>query len=733
MVNRIGTTLLAGLLLAATGGWAQETSAETESGSSSGFTFAGTLGLGGQFVATSDTVDEGKMREYRDLTDGILSLIDIRGRGNGHWLDFYAENVGRTDMSVDLSGGTYGTLKYQLFSDSLEHFFGTGMRTPYEGAGTDTQRAVLPNLDPTTWNTYDLAYQRRNDGGMIEYSFSSPFYVRADVNQLSFDGNKLQAYAQGTGSGNGFVDLATPVDWATQNLSLEAGYASPRLHFSLNYLDSQFDNENRLLTWTNGYFENDRPPATANNLGIDTSYLAPDSDMKRVVANGVIKKLPLNSTLAVRYTTTETTTNELMGTSQLYGSATTISTAPFLAIPGTFEGDIQHDTWALSWFASPGGHFDFRVWANDFERENDSTHVVFTGFNSVNQGLGCVGTLGGTGAPGTSNGPRLCENEPFAFDRMSVGGELSWKPNRENRITAGYEELDTEREFHPDSDETHDERLSVEWRNMSLDTLAASVKYTHIDRTSNYLAPQLPNTVWSFDVANSDRDVVKVDLDFTPSDVTEFSLEYYYKKNDYSESASGRLADDRNEIYLSAGFGPSDGFRFKIFADYDTSTTDARLVNRNSTTGAINYTVFTDVDDEYLALGAGFDWPVMEGLLITGSVMWDKSEGTVEFDGIPGVQALPTTLVDIPNYGNNDKLLFNFKGTYDLPGRWGLIAGLAYEDVNFDDIQFDPYLYVLPPGTLTGSAQATASYLSGWYRDPAYEAIIGSILVTYHF
>src|SRR6187402_1388905 len=279
MMKRIGTTFFAGLLVVGAAVQAQE----------SGFTFTGTLGLGGQFVATTDTVDEGKMREYRDLTDGILSLIDINGRGDRYHLNFYAENLGRTDQYINLNGGSYGTLKYELWSDSLEHFFTEGARTPYSGAGTDTQRAILPNLDPNTWNRYDLAYQRRDDGGMIEYSFDSPFYVRADVRQLSFEGNKLQAYAQGTGSGNGFVDLATPVDWATQNLSLEAGYASPRFHFSVNYLDSQFDNDNRLLTWTNGYFENDRPPATANNLGIDTSYLAPDSDMKRIVANGVIK------------------------------------------------------------------------------------------------------------------------------------------------------------------------------------------------------------------------------------------------------------------------------------------------------------------------------------------------------------------------------------------------------------------------------------------------------------
>jgi hypothetical protein len=568
---------------------------------------------------------------------------------------------------------------------------------------------------------------------MFEYSFDSPWYVRADVGEISFDGNKLQAYAQGTGSSNGFVDLAIPVDHSTKNLSLEAGYASPRFHFSFSYLDSQFDNENRLLTWTNGYFENDNPPATADNLGIDTSYLAPDSDMTRLSVNGMIKKLPLNSSLAVRITSTETTTRELMGTSQLFGSATTITTAPFQATPGTFAGELQHDTWSLSWFSQPTESIDFRLWANDFERENNSSHVVFSGFNAANSGLGCVGTVGGVGQPGASDGPRLCENEPFAFDKMSLGGEVSWRPNRTNRITAGYEEQDTEREFHPDSDSTTDERFSLEWRNSSLDMLVVSAKYLHIDRTSNYLAPQLPNTVWSFDVANADRDVVKLDLDFTPSDKADFSLEYYYKTNEYGESASGRLADDRNELYLSAGFGEHDGFRFKIFADYETATTDARLVNRDSSTGSIKYVVFTDVDDEYLALGLGFDWPAAKGLMITGSAMWDQSEGTVEFDGIPGIEPLPTTLVDIPNYGNNDKLMLNFKGTYEFDGRWGFIAGLAYEDVNFDDIQFDPYLYVLPPGTLTGAAQATASYLSGWYRDPAYEATIGYVMATYKF
>jgi hypothetical protein len=723
MTTKIIAALTAILIVAGTATYAAD----------SGFTLYGTAGIGGQIVGTSGTDDEGKLREYRDLTSGLLTLLDLKGRSSTYHLDFYAENLGRKDMFIDLRGGSYGAFKYRLFSDSLQHFFTTDARTPYSGAGTTTQRAVLPNLDPSTWNVYDLAYKRRNDGAMAEFSFNSPWYVRADVGQITFDGNKLQSFPQGTGSGNGFVDLAIPVDFSTRNLSLEGGYSSQRVHVALSYLDSKFDNNDRLLTWTNGYFGNSNPPATSGNLGIDTSYLANDSTLTRLAFNGVIKKLPLDSSLALRYTSSESKSDELLGTSQLIGSATAISTAPFLASPGTFKGKIKYDTWAASWSAAPTDTVDFRLWANDFKRENDSSHVVFSGFTTATNSLGCVGVVGGTGEPGTATGPRICENEPFTYSRSGVGGEVAWRWTRTNRLSAGYDEQKVDREFHPDSDSTKEKRYSLEWRNTSLDTLVASVKYLHLERSSNFLSPALPNTVWSFDVANVDRDVYKVGLDFTPSAKADFGAEFYYKQNKYKDSPSGRQADDRSEIYLSAGFGATDAFRFKVFADHEQSTTDARLRNRNSTTGQVNYTVFTGVDDKFDAAGVGFDWPAAKGLMIAGAASWNRSKGTVDFNGLAGAAALPTTLVDIPNYGNNERLALDLKGTYTLRANLDLTAGLAYEDAKFDDIQFDPYSYILPATPLVGAAQATASYLSGWYRDPAYKATIGYFMVGYKF
>ncbi len=514
------------------------------------FSLTGSVTLGGQLVGTSNTVDEGKLREYRDLTSGLLAGFSLTGRGTNSYLDFYGENLGREDMFLDLRGGSYGRFRYGLSSDSLEHFFTTGARTPYSGAGTLNQTAKLPSLDPSQWNVYDLAYTRRNDGAMFELSLNSPWYVRADVGQISFDGNKLQSYAQGTGSGNGFVDLAVPVDFSTRNLSFESGYSSPKLHLALAYLDSKFENDDQILRWTNGYFGNDT--LTGVNLGIDTSYLPVDNQLKRWSLNGLVK-LPLSSSLALRYTQSESTSDVTLGTSQLIGTATTRSTTPFLASPSVFNGKIDYDTWAVTWSANPVEKLDLRLYAYDLKRENKSTDVLFSGFTTATSSLGCVGVVGGTGPAGSSTGPRICANEPFGFEKKTYGAEMAWRPNRANRLSGGYDQVETDREFHPDSDETKERRYTVEWRNTSLDTLSASLKAQRIERRSNFLATPLPNTIWSFDTANMDRQIYKAGLDYTPVPKVDLSVEYYYKKSKYNDSPSGRQADDRGEIYLSLG------------------------------------------------------------------------------------------------------------------------------------------------------------------------------------
>ncbi len=684
-----------------------------------------TLGLGGQYVDTSSTKDEGKMREYRDLTSGLLTLLDLHGRSSDYYVDLFGENLGREDMHLDLRGDKYGFLKYRLFSDSLQHYFTTDARTPYAGAGTTHQTATLPDLDPSSWNVYDLQYKRRNDGAMAEFSFNSPWYLRADFNQVTFDGNKLQGFPQGTSSGNGFVDLAVPVDYKTKNYSFEGGYSSTRLHVAVAYLDSRFTNGHEILNWTNGYFGNNDPPATTPGNGTDTSYLPSDNELKRWSFNGSLNKLPLNSSLMLRISQSESISDVTLATSQLIGSASSLSTLPFAADPGRFAGKIDYDTWSASWSASPSKQLGFRLYANDYKRKNKSSQVLFSGFSTPTNSLGCDGVVGGTGPIGSSTGPRICENEPFGFDRSNYGAEATWRLNQANRFRLAYDEAKTDRDFHRDSDSTTEKRYSVGWRNSALDVLGIDVKLERIDRSSNLLAdPVLPNTLWTFDVANMKRDVAKVGLDFTPNAKMDFGAEYYYKKSKYEDTPAGRTSDDRNEIYLNAGFGETGGFRFKVYYDYEDSSSKAHQVSTNRTTGDVNYQVFSDFGDRFESFGLGFDWPASKDLMVRGSASWNTSKGTVDFSGLAAASSLPTTLVPIPNYGNNDRLALDLEGDYTINARWSLTGGVAYEDASFDDRQFYPYAYNLPTSGLTGATFATASYLTGYYSQPDYTATV---------
>ena len=39
--------------------------------------------------------DGAKAQEYKDLSSGALSAVDVKGRGSSYWFDLFGENFGR--------------------------------------------------------------------------------------------------------------------------------------------------------------------------------------------------------------------------------------------------------------------------------------------------------------------------------------------------------------------------------------------------------------------------------------------------------------------------------------------------------------------------------------------------------------------------------------------------------------------------------------------------------------
>ena len=151
--------------------------------------------------------------------------------------------------------------------------------------------------NPNNWYTFNYGTQRNTWGGNGEFSGKTPWFIRADYNEVKTNGIKPGSGQLGTGSGNGLIELGVPVDYKTQNTTIEGGYNSRQYGFKLAFIDSKFTDANDSLQWTNFYMRS----------GLDTSLLPPDNELKKWSFNGYIKQLPWDSAIIARFTQSKLT------------------------------------------------------------------------------------------------------------------------------------------------------------------------------------------------------------------------------------------------------------------------------------------------------------------------------------------------------------------------------------------------------------------------------------------
>ncbi|MFN0304202.1 MAG: MtrB/PioB family outer membrane beta-barrel protein [Burkholderiales bacterium] len=695
-------------LIAASGALAQDIA--------DGFKVSGEVGLGLR-ITNDKANDAAKLNEYRDLDSGAIGGFDIKGRGAQYYVDVYGENIGRDDKYLDVKGGKYTIFKYQLYQNSIVHNWAFGARTPYAGAGTGTGTltAVLPNLNTNTWASYDLREKRDDRGLMFELSNNSPWYFRTEANQVTQEGRRLIAGANGTSPGNGFTDKPFPVDYKTRNFSVEGGYASKRGQFSLSLLHSRFNNDNESLRWTNGFFGN----------GLDTTTLAPDSDYSKIGANGALKQLPFGSTLAGRMTYSKTSNSVPIAASALNTGGVFGATNPDRA---NFDGDIRHLTASLSLHSNPTRQIDTRAYWNWFNKDNRSPHVTFA---TPPAGLNCGGLS--------------CITETLSYRKNNVGLDVGYRFSPSHRLVVGFDYVDLHRN-RIDFDQTKDRKASIEYRNTMLDWASARLKYQYMQRRSHFLegdagtGPADPNYlnrfVARFDASNVDQNLVKVVLDIQPAELWDIGLEGIYKQNRYKDTVLGRTKDDRQELYLSVAWGDIQRFRVMAFADvewiqydsYHRNISDLAAANAYDPYAApnnSNYNWGARNNDRNYAVGLGADWRPAERWKLNGSLIWQRTRGTADFSVQEG--ALPTVpATSISNYDNTRKVAVNLRGTYSFTKRWDLTTGYAFERFRFSDISYDGYQYTIGAGT-------GASYLSGAFANPNYTAQIVYVAMSYKF
>ena len=157
--------------------------------------------------------------------------------------------------------------------------------------------------NPATWNTFDYGIQRNTTGGAIEVSAKSPFFFRADYNEVQTTGTRPGSGQLGTGSGNGLIEFGIPTEYKTKNALFEGGYTAKTWNVKIAYLDSKFSNSIDTMQWTNFYMRS----------ALDTSLLPPDNELKKWSLHATARELPLDSTFLLRASQSKLTNNVDLG------------------------------------------------------------------------------------------------------------------------------------------------------------------------------------------------------------------------------------------------------------------------------------------------------------------------------------------------------------------------------------------------------------------------------------
>lgn len=687
---------------------------------------SGSISFGVRHVGLNAN-DPSKFTEYRDLPEGTSAFagIELRQRGESSYTNVYGENIGRDDQYLNLDGGRYGSFRYRLYSDQLRHNFGAGpgARTPFDGAGSAvlTFPGTTPNQNPATWNTFDHSYKRLDQGGFFELQRTSPWYFRVDANEVKRQGTNVFAGSKGTSPGNGFMDLPAPIDYSTRNLSGEVGWSSRRSHVSLNVLRSNFDNGNEVLRWKNDFFGG----------GLDTTVLPPGNEMTRFALNGNTRGLPMDSTLAARYTYQTLESNVALQPTMLSTGGATRATNPSDA---NFKGDHKHQTFGLSLSSRPTRALDTRLYYNYDKLKNDSTDVVFSPSTASGVNLACGGTV--------------CEPERFHYTKKTLGAEAGYALSRNQKVRGGLEWLDSDRE-RADFQESKEKKLFAEYKSAFTDSLTGRIRYQYLKRDSQFnphpavlAANPMDLYVRRFDLANAKQHQVKLVLDQNFPSQLDLGFEMILKTTDYPDTPLGRTKDQRQEFYGSVGWGDPSKLRFLVFGDieyvqYDSNHRADQNNNGNpdpatppvfqpNCTGALvcAYNWTAKNKDHSFQLGAGADWVPMPRLKVKTSLLYTETEGRAEFTTQAGGN--PGPFRPITNFDNTKRIAFNLRGVYDWSRTLELTGGYAYERYRYSDIGYDNTRYIVPAAASTTCPGGTPcySYTTGQYAFQPYSANI---------
>ncbi len=625
-------------------------------------TFQGSLTVHGQLLSVNG--DMAKFNEYSDTRDGIYSSINLNYDSNTYFMRFNAEDILYRTERYSLDGGMWGKFRYYLLYHEMPHNTTFGARTFYSGAGSSSLDLMGDPDDVTTWATFDYKTERRRIGAGISLVSLEPFYFNFSGQTEKKTGIKPSAYGDLSGSGVVF-ELPALIDYRTDTFHVEGGYSRKPFHASLSYEQSRFNNNNQALDFYD-----------LSLGGPNSVALAPDNDYYKVAFRGAVF-LPYNSRLSLNAGTSRTKShaesNNLLGFDDFYGRVVTKNL------------DIVLTTNPVS---SVNGKIFFKYYDRDDKSETGEDHM--------------------------------------GYITNKFGGQLGLRLPAHFRLTVGYMANQTRFDGRYDARKRKDDIYSADLTWSGLDFAAFRIGYERrhrdTDRSGTAAVADF-DTLWRFDVAPSDRDMVKVSVDLSPANNLSVTLGYKYMESNYEDKALSfasrglGLRDYKSDgFFVDAGYNISGAARVYGYFDYEkvrslqygyssSDPTDWSLARKES-----NY--------DY---GIGADFIIIpKKVTVRAAYDYVRSDGAADFSYL---DIMTPAGLDILNWGDYRKRVFTVSAKYEMTRSMSLTAGYRHEEFRLEDILLSGYEY----------RPADDAYLTGAYKGQSYRANVLFMNAVYRF
>ncbi len=644
-------------------------------------TIEGEISATGKYVnVKGEGGGEAKFTEYRDLQEngGLYGRARLKYDTEKNFLNLDAGDFGYDTQYYRIDGGIWGKFKLDLFYNEIPHHLTFDARTTFSGAGSDTLTGT-PSTNISSWDSFDYSIERRQYGGGLQINMIKPFFFDASFQREERDGIKPTGAAQTSPSGLVF-ELPEPVNYITNNLIVEGGYAKNPLFLSFNYVLSEFNNGDTVLNLPSNF---NAPRAFS---------LPPDNTYYKGAFKGAVN-LPYNSKFSTN-----------LGLSRGRSDTSVLS-----LISSDYEGRVDTKNYDLVLSSNPVRFLDTKLYYKFYKWNNESEDSRGVVVNFLD------------------------------YEKNTFGMDLGLRLPAQFYLSGGYKYLKTKRENKGETDtalilpHNKDNVYSVDLRWSGLDFMALKVGYEKLDRNAEYRTSQSEaRTAKIFSYAAQDRDTYKASLDIFPLENLNFGFEFQHKDTDYTETTYGLTSDKRNELNISADYMIGNRAKFYGYSDYETIKF-VQMTARNLS-GADRTTEIKQ-DDKSYGYGLGTEvYVIPQKLTFIFQHDYLKSNGNVDFtfnDSLlfadAGVSGANNDIIDIARWDDYTRYSFKFKTIYNFTKSLIASVGYGYERFKYNDAQSNGY-NLAPTGAVSNSG-----YLTGAYKDRSYGAHLIFAGLTYKF